>query len=409
VGNEQPLWEDFRSRFPDGNGAWASEFVRTGKKALEVLEPFAWDAVVADVQLSDSSGLELLDEVMQRQPDALRIILSEKADTPGSLQRVGTANHHLQTPCDVSRLLDVLGQSLERETWLPSKVVQHLLAQMRQLPSPPTIYFKIASEMESPNVSVSRIGELITREPGIAAKVLQLANSAAFGLRQKLLRPEEAVAYIGFETTKALVLLAHTFSFFERDGLGGFCVESLCCHSVITGRFAERIARLEKSAEEIADQAFAAGLLHDIGKLVLAANLPTMFSGAVTMAKEQKVDLWEAEKWVLGASHSELGGCLLGIWGLPKPVVEAVALHHHPGLLAGERTKPLTFVHAANVIVHQGWADQPFAAQSQMDLDYFNRLGLASHIKDWQADCLGLNEALGKPNRLEPAELPCRT
>ena len=398
VGNEQPLWEEFRRRFRNAQDPWAAEFVRTRQEAVTYLEHFPCDAVVADVHLSDSGGLNLLHEVMLSRPDALRIILSEKADTSGSLNCVGSTHHHLITPFGLSALLDVLDQALEQETWLPSKLVQDLLAQMTQVPSPPTIYFHIVSELESPDVSVSRIGELIASEPALTAKVLQLANSSALGLRRKLVRPEEAVGHLGFEATKALVLLAHTFSFFEPVSLSGFCMESLRCHSVMTGRFAERIARLENRTEEITDQAFTAGLLHDIGKLLFAANQAKLFSEAVAMAIVQKVDLWEAEKWVLGACHGELGGCLLGLWGLPKPVVEAVALHHNPGLCARKGASPLAFVHAANVIVHQGWADQPSVVHSQMDLDYLNRLKLGSRIPDWQLHCLALGGTLGEAN-----------
>jgi HD-like signal output (HDOD) protein len=251
---------------------------------------------------------------------------------------------------------------------------------------------------------VERIGDLIGRDPAITAKLLQLANSAAFGLRRKMARPDEAVAYVGLETTKALMLLAHTFSFFDDVRLRGFCVESLRWHSVMAGRFAKRIARLEDGLEEVADHSFAAGLLHDIGKLLFAANLPEQFGRAISLVRERKLSLWEAETEIFGTSHAELGGCLLGIWGLPVSVITAVAFHHHPSQLSANQFNPLTSVHAANILAHQAWSDQPLVSQSDMDLTYLEALGLVSRIQDWERYCLApCDVEPPSPETVEPA------
>jgi HD-like signal output (HDOD) protein len=279
-----------------------------------------------------------------------------------------------------------------------------LIARIRYVPSPPAIYSQIATEIGSHDVGVERVGELIARDPAITAKVLQLANSAFFGVRRKVIRPDEAVAYIGLETIKALVLLAHTFSYFDQVQLGGFCVESLWWHSVMTGRFALRIARLEESSEEIADHASAAGLLHDIGQLLFAANLPEAFGQAMIRASEENLGLWEAETLTLGACHGELGGCLLAIWGLPIPVVEAVALHHRPSQSGDRGFGALTAVHAANVIAHQAWSDQPLATQSELDLNYLNALDLAPRVEVWRRHCLAPVEAEAETEDAEAAE-----
>ena len=184
--------------------------------------------------------------------------------------------------------------------------------------------------MRSPNASVERIGEMISEDPAITAKVLQLANSAIFGLQLQVVQPIEAVAYIGLETTTALLLLAHTFSSFKPLQACGFSVESLWGHSLATGQFARAIALTKCRGGETSAQSFTAGLLHDIGKLLFAANLPAEFAEAIAIARERHCPLWEAENQVLGANHAEVGAGLLGIWGLPARVVEAVALHHNP-------------------------------------------------------------------------------
>ena len=259
---------------------------------------------------------------------------------------------------------------------------------MRRLPSPPTIYFRVCAEIESPNASHERIGELIARDPAISAKVMQLANSAVFGLQLQVVHPFEAVIYIGLETTRSLVLAAHTFSAFDQAQIPNFPIDRLWRHCVIAGRLARQIVLVERGAAELADQSFAAGLLHDIGKLLFAANLPQLFRQAVALAREQGQPLWKAEREVARACHAELGAALLAIWGLPAPIVEAVAWHPWPSSSPEPRFCPLTAVHAADVLAHEASPDPKVPVQAGLDLDYLEAMGLAGRIETWRRDCL---------------------
>jgi HD-like signal output (HDOD) protein/CheY-like chemotaxis protein len=392
VGEEQPLWEDVRTFCEQPGSGWRAEFVQTGLEALALFAQHRFEAVVADVQLSDMSGVALLDDIMRWRANAIRIVLSDMADTESTVKCIGTGHHHLLKPCDAGTLWDALNQALTQETWLPSETVQDLVAQMRRVPSPPGIYFQIIEELQSPNASVERIGEFIRTDPAITAKVMQLANSAVFGLHLQVIHPVEAVAYLGLETTKALVLLAHAFCVFDQVKLKGFSMEALWRHSVLTGRFARRIVQVEDRGPEPAEQASAGGLLHDIGQVLFAANLPESFGKALTMAHERKCRLLEAENVVFGASHAELGAYLLGIWGLPRPIVEAVALHHHPSQLIGQGFGPITAVHVANVLAHEACPEDPALAQADLDMDHLRELDLESRVEEWRQRCLAGEE-----------------
>lgn len=388
AGENQPLWTEFEGLCQGAEGDWAPDFARTGPEAIAALGRCDYAAVVSDVDLGGSSGLELLDETMRSQPKAMRIVLSDMADTRSTVKCLGRGHHHLLKPCDTGTLLSALNQALALETWLPSQAVQSLIAKMRRVPSPPTIYFQVLAEMQSPHASLERIGELISQDPAITAKVLQLANSAVFGLQLRVIQPLEAVIYIGLETTRSLVLMAHTFSSFDQLQLPGFSIDSLWGHCVVAGRFAREIAQLENGDPEIVEQAFAAGLLHDIGKLLFAANLPEAFRRAVALAREQQRNLWEAESQVLGACHAELGACLLGIWGLPAPIVEAVALHHYPSQLSERGFCPLTAVHVADVLAHEfGPQRNKPPAPVEIDVNYLQSLGMEERVETWRTNC----------------------
>jgi HD-like signal output (HDOD) protein len=301
---------------------------------------------------------------------------------------VGKPHHHLMQPLEARTLLNALEQAFAHEVWLPSQAVHGLIAQMRQVPSPPSTYFKVVEEIRSPRASLEKIGELIAKDPAITAKVLQLANSAVFGLELQVNQPLEAIAYIGLETTKALVLLAHTVSSFNKTKLPGFSVDELWRHSVSAGQMAQKIALMEKGGLEVAEQAFAAGLLHDIGKLLLCANLPGLFAKTLALAREEKCSYWDAEAQLFpNAGHAELGGCLLGIWGLPRPIVEAVALHHYPRQLAGPGFHPLTAVHVADILDHEMNPDPSILVPTSIHAGYLAELGLAHRADYWRRLC----------------------
>jgi HD-like signal output (HDOD) protein len=210
-----------------------------------------------------------------------------------------------------------------------------------------------------------------------------LANSAAFGLQLQVTTPTEAVGYLGIETTKSLILLAHTFSYFDGLLTSAFSINGLWAHSCGTARCAQCIAECESADEEIASQAFTGGLLHDFGKLLLAANQPDLFERAVRHATENKTELWQAELEICGADHAELGACLLAIWGLPTPVVEAVALHHYPSRISSAAFSPMVAVHVANVLVQAVELGQPQPAPPQPDMTFLGVAGFVDRVPEW--------------------------
>jgi HD-like signal output (HDOD) protein/CheY-like chemotaxis protein len=396
VAKDQTLWNEFRAYSPAVQAEWTAHSAGTGLEALALAQELSFAVVVSDVLLPDMSGLELLDQFMQRQPSAHRIVFSDVSDTENTVKCAGRPHHHLLKPFGIQTLLNALEQAFAHEVWLPSQAVHGLITQMRQVPSPPTTYFKVVEEIRSPNASLERVGEIIAEDPAITAKVLQLANSAVFGLELQVSQPMEAIAYIGLETTRALVLLAHTVSTFDKDKLSGFSIEALFRHSVATGQMAQKIALMEKGGLETAEQAFAAGLLHDLGKLILCANLPGLFSKILALAREEKCDYWEAEMQLLpNAGHAELAGCILGIWGLPRPIVEAVALHHSPRQLAGPGFHPLTAVHVADIFDHEAHPDRAVLVPTPIHPGYLAELGLTHRVELWRSKCMtGKEQAL---------------
>ena len=266
--------------------------------------------------------------------------------------------------------------------------IQEVMGQLRHLPSPPKLYFQVVMELQSPNASLKKIGGLVAQDMAMSAKLLQLVNSAVFGLHRQVSDPVEAVLHMGLEMTKSLILLGHTFAYFDQFKRSEFCIDELWRHSFATGQLAQTLASLENAGPELTSQSFTAGMMHDLGKLALAANLPDQFNAALKLAREQKLQLWEAESEVIGASHAEVGACLLCIWGLPMPIVEAVALHHYPVQLTSNEFCPLAAVHVANVFEHEAQPQPQAGACPSVDAAYLEEMGFSNLIETWRSLCL---------------------
>jgi putative nucleotidyltransferase with HDIG domain len=385
VGLDEGLGRELQAQATGSEGSWTVQFARSGEDGLALCVNNSFDAVIADASLPGPGGAGFLDAFMQLQPGAMRIVTSDLADVEGTMKCIGRAHHHLLKPCAAATLHDALRQGLAAEKWLPSEAAQKLISQMREVPSPPDAYFRIVEEANSPSCSLENIAEHIARDPAVTAKVMQLANSAVFGLQLHIVHPLEAISYIGLDTTKALVLLAHTFSAFDKADLAGFSIDELWSHSVRTGHLAQRIAVLEDAGTETVQGAFAAGLLHDIGKLLLAANSPELFAKSCKLARKLRCNLWEVEaQESSNVGHAELGATILEIWGLPHPITEAVALHHSPWRDRQHIFNPITAVHAANILDHEAHPDPNIALPSQINSAYLKELGLEQRPDEWR-------------------------
>ena len=362
---------------------WDMTFVDSGAKALAFLEMTPVDVVVSDMRMPGMNGAQLFDEVMKRFPQTVRLILSGHADQELILQCVGSTHQFLSKPCDPEVLRATVRRAIELEGSVKNVHLQQLVARMENLPSIPSLYSEIVEKMNDPDAALEDVGVIIAKDPGMTAKILKLVNSAFFGLRREVSNPTDAAAFLGLDTIKSLVLSLNAFSQYESVKTDGFSLAALWNHSLATAAAAKRIAQLEKSAAKIVDHAFAAGLLHDVGKTVLAFNFPDQYGKTIQLAQSQGVDLLKAEQETFGANHADVGGYLLGLWGLPVSVVDAIALHHQPNLGADEGFTPLTAVHAANALVNCG---KTADSSPTWDAEYLSRLSLADHAADWHKD-----------------------
>lgn len=365
---------------------WDMRFVRSAAEALALLESGSFEAVVSDLRMPEMDGAALLTAVMDRYPHMVRIVLSGEMDRDLTFRTVHCAHQYLAKPCDSDTLKRTLARAASLRRLVNDRRLKSLLPKLETLPSLPALYTEILAEIQAPNSSFRKVGDLIARDLGMTAKILQLVNSAFFGLARRVAHPQDAVSLLGYDTVRALVLSAKIFAQFDRRRIPGLWLDELWRHSFDTSLFARAIGASEKLPRKAQDEAFTAGILHDIGKLILAQNLPDEYTEVIARSNREGRALWELEAEHFGASHAELGAYILGLWGLTEEVVAAVAQHHQPPDAAGAaRVTPV--VVAADLLEHAMTEATPEAGPPETDRDLLQRLGVSDRIPAWMDAC----------------------
>jgi putative nucleotidyltransferase with HDIG domain len=363
---------------------WQMTFASSGPEALEILEKGSFDVIVTDMRMPGMDGGQLLNEVKERHPNVVRIILSGHSAKEKILHSIGPVHQYLSKPCDAEALKSTVSRACAMRHLLNSDSLISLVSAIESLPSLPSLYAEIMEEMNSQESSISRVGEIISKDVAMSAKVLQLVNSSFFGHPVHVSNPSRAAALIGLETLKALVLGVKIFSEFSGSDFPGYCtIANLWEHSVATGFLAKDTAEsLGREQAEI-DDCFLAGLMHDLGKLILLEKLPSACEEIVEDAAATGSSLIKAEQEALGTTHAQVGAYLLGIWGFSESIVDAIAFHHQPGEYANGNLTTLTIVHLANGLEHRNNPANLNDAWN-FDLEYLSKVGMIDRIAGLQ-------------------------
>ena len=389
---KQILFVDDESKLLDGlkrslrpmRHEWNMTFVSSGAEALKALEQAPFDVVVSDMRMPGMDGAQLLNEVQQRYPQIVRIVLSGHSDQEMIYQSIAATHQYLAKPCESELLRVAVMRACALRELLGNGSLRRLVTGMQQIPSQPALYAEIRREAESKNASIGTIGAIVSKDMGMTAKILQLVNSAYFGLRGTVSTAEQAVNLLGLDTVQALVLTVHVFSQFTLTHGSRFNMDRLWEASMETGSLARAIAKAEQAPALVIDQSYTAGLLHDVGMLVLAANVQARYEATLKTAHERGIPLWEVERQEFGASHAEIGANLLGLWGLGDSIVEAVTFHHHPSDCVGNTFSPLTAVHVANVLQQELSQQATGGIPSQIDFTYLDKIHMTNRLPHWR-------------------------
>jgi HD-like signal output (HDOD) protein len=270
---------------------------------------------------------------------------------------------------------------------LANSSLKKMIEGLETLPSVPSLYQELMTALQSDDASAEKAARIISQDMGMVTKILQVVNSPLYGLRTQISNPAQAVALLGLDAIKSLVLSTKVFQQFDQSKLPFFSLEVLWMHGMSVGAHARSIAKVEQAERTLQEDALTAGLLHDVGILILASNFPDKYTEMLAAMQSHGSFEWETEKHVLGCTHGELGGYLLGTWGLPEAVVEAVAFHHQPSICIHSSLTPLAAVHFADVVAEEAETEAQGLDPVPPDLDYLTLAGQVEKLQVWRAAC----------------------
>jgi putative nucleotidyltransferase with HDIG domain len=315
VDDEVRVLEGLRDSLRKQRKRWSMQFVVGGEAALAQLETERFDVVVTDLRMPKVDGVAVLEHLQRSSPDTVRIVLSGDPGKDLAVKFLPYAHQALTKPCRIGELEAVLTRACRVREIVTHEGLRRFLGGVQDLPPLPKTYQRLQRIFDDERTGVREVADVVGEDIAVSAKILKLANSAFFGVGRDVRNIADAVAFLGMDAVKNLVLSTAVFEGPTLPASRRAFAESLHEHSVAIGRVASELvdARWKRDA-------FMAGLLHDVGRLVLGIHegdtADLRDTGSATLSNGELV------------SHAHVGAYLLGLWGLPLPVIDAVGAHH---------------------------------------------------------------------------------
>lgn len=372
VDDEQRILDGLRRSLRGKRGEWDMSFASGGAAALELLAQTPFDVVVSDMRMPGMDGAELLTQISQRHPGVARVVLSGHTE-PDAAIKVAIAGHRFLTkPTETDTLVGVIEQLIVRTSRSNGVQARRIAGAARALPALPPQVDQLATLFRAPHLELPKLVHAVVHDVGLTAKLLQLSNSAFFGGRPKNASVEAVVNAIGVPTIQALVGASHEqWAAVDWQPDTEQYVRAAWQHAVATASLAEAVATPAHRPH-----AQAAALLQDIGRLVCVGGGP--------WATADDVDL--TEDGYQGTPYREIGVELLHLWGLPSPIVSAVAERDLPHRAAESGLGVIGAVRTAHLLIQQTACADPSDGTHDEELAaLLAHPQLVSQETDWSA------------------------
>ena len=377
--DDEPLMREFYSMVGAMLGSNYEVFTASsGKEGLEFLRRTPVDIVISDLVMPEMNGQEFMAAVSHDHPESMRIVISAHEDQLTVAQCLMFGHRYFSKPFDLKHLAGVLKRICHLKHQVGSEKLKRVISGLGALPTPPRVYMRLTEALNSPYSSIDEIGAIVQEDPALTLKLLQISNSAYFGVSQKIVTPMEAVQIVGLEILRALVLCIHAFKFYQDKKFRSISITELWDHSLRTATAARKLARHENLPAEQCEETFVSGLLHDIGKLILAANAEKDYRVALELSSRTALPLEQAEAGIFATTHAHVGAYLLALWGVPESVISGVELHHSLDPARIDSFNAAVAVHVAQNLLPGE------TRRKSLDTELIARLGLSDRLAPWE-------------------------
>lgn len=358
---------------------WDMKFFTSAEDAVIEMANRPADVIVSDMNMPGMNGDELLAVTQYQYPRVIRILMADRNDIDATTRSAGVAHCIIAKPCDPCEIASSVERVIEIEQRLSDPDLLAMIGEIGTLPSPTHAITQLQELMSCDDVTVAQIAEVVSSDINMTAKLLQVANSAFFGLNRKVIDVREAIAFLGLNTVQHLCVALELMRTFENVPV---MVQSLVDELHDRALSVAHIARDLVTDRTKAGEAYVAGLLHDIGLLVIAAERPEQLLELRVKTMRTSLPLVEVEREILGAHHADIGAFLLELWGLPYEIVEAVARHHDAEEIPGTSVDIMHAVYIADAVASSPDFDSEVEWEnaSRLDPAYLESLGVLERV-----------------------------
>ncbi len=340
--------DGLRRQFRSQRSNWDMRFASSGEEALKMLDEEPANVVVSDMRMPGMCGAELLKSVRENWPDTVRFVLSGQTDQSELLKDIGSIHQFVQKPCDPDRLTHAITRTHSLISLVESDKLRSVVAGIQSLPIVSQVYVRLVDALKDDTSNADMVTRIVEEDVGLCAKILQLVDSAFFGMPRRTVSVKDAIVLIGMKNLLQLVMSARIFDTLNQNNSDQGIITELWSKSSGIGGVAKKLAKDSGQSQDIYDQVCLAGVLSHIGRAILARAMPDEFSEVVKSSESNGKTIREQELEIIGVPQELIGAYALGIWGFSDTIVESVARQETPSLsMISDRGHPLFWLHLA--------------------------------------------------------------
>jgi HD-like signal output (HDOD) protein/ActR/RegA family two-component response regulator len=379
---------------------WNIQVVESGQEALTLLSRDPCDVVIADTRMSIMSGSALLRQVKRDYPSIVRIVMAQPGSRDSILKRHRSAHQFVPKPCDVETLKMAVSRACQIERLLRTVDLRRMTSSIESFPEQESPYRELIEGIRDRTLETARVVEYVAADAAMCEKALLLAKLSAGEKAPLEMEAADAVEILGPDVIMALAIFCHTVSLLDTVEMDGFSSEDFWNHSFTVAFFAKWITESEivipegdSDSEEVVlarqaiNDAFIGGLLHDLGKPLMAAFNPRGYAQALELSANEEMPMEQAELKCMQASHAEAGAHLLRYWNLDDSILDVLFFHHDPSESRASRFNPPTAVHVANVLVNGFFQGMTGLGSTKIDEAHLEHLDLLLNLDFWRETC----------------------